>query len=69
MERTNHVDDSEQSLVEPLRSRRSYEDEVLLYSSRIEGVHIASVEEKKRLWWKNAVINTLFMLSWYVSEI
>ncbi|KAF9564763.1 triose phosphate transporter, partial [Agrocybe pediades] len=66
MERTNHVDDSEQSLVEPLRARLSYDDEAPLSSARSAGVHIASVEEKKRLWWRNAVINTLFMLSWYV---
>ncbi|KAF8893920.1 triose-phosphate transporter family-domain-containing protein [Infundibulicybe gibba] len=27
--------------------------------------HIASVAEKKRLWWRNAVINTLFIASWF----
>lgn len=28
-------------------------------------VHIASHAEKKRLWWKNALINTFFILTWY----
>ena len=27
-------------------------------------VHLASLAEKKRLWWKNAVINTCFISSW-----
>ncbi|TFK74541.1 TPT-domain-containing protein [Pluteus cervinus] len=27
--------------------------------------HLASVEEKKRLWWKNAVINTFFISCWF----
>jgi hypothetical protein len=29
--------------------------------------HLASVVEKKRLWWRNAVINLLFIASWYVN--
>ncbi|KAG1716084.1 hypothetical protein ID866_1056 [Astraeus odoratus] len=28
-------------------------------------VHLASPSEKKRLWWKNAVINGCFILSWF----
>jgi hypothetical protein len=28
-------------------------------------VHIASHAEKKRLWWKNALINAFFILTWY----
>lgn len=31
-------------------------------------VHLASVEEKKRIWWKNAFINMLFIASWYVTR-
>ena len=31
-------------------------------------VHLASVEEKKRMWWKNAFINMLFITSWYVMH-
>lgn len=29
-----------------------------------EHVHLASLAEKKRLWWRNAVINALFIASW-----
>jgi solute carrier family 35 protein C2 len=29
-------------------------------------VHIASHAEKKRLWWKNALINAFFILTWFL---
>lgn len=29
-----------------------------------QNVHIATVEEKKRLWWRNAFINALFIAGW-----
>jgi solute carrier family 35 protein C2 len=29
-----------------------------------ESIHLASVAEKKRLWFRNAVINTLFISAW-----
>jgi hypothetical protein len=32
----------------------------------LEHVHLASLAEKKRLWWRNALINTLFIASWCV---
>ena len=28
-------------------------------------VHIASKAEKKTLWWRSAVINSFFILTWY----
>ncbi|KAJ3569615.1 hypothetical protein NP233_g4922 [Leucocoprinus birnbaumii] len=28
-------------------------------------VHLASISEKKRLWWRNAVINSFYILSWF----
>ena len=31
-------------------------------------VHLASIEEKKRRWWRNAIINMLFIASWCVSD-
>ncbi|KAF8840243.1 TPT-domain-containing protein [Paxillus ammoniavirescens] len=31
-----------------------------------DDVHIASEAEKKRLWWRNAAINTCFILSWFL---
>lgn len=36
------------------------------YVSLDGDVHLASVDEKKRLWWKNATINTLFIAAWCV---
>lgn len=27
-------------------------------------VHLASIAEKKKLWWKNAIINSAFIASW-----
>ncbi|KAK0461009.1 triose-phosphate transporter family-domain-containing protein [Desarmillaria tabescens] len=30
-----------------------------------EPVHLASAEEKKRRWWRNAVLNVLFIASWF----
>lgn len=27
-------------------------------------IHLASLAEKKRLWWRNAVINAVFIASW-----
>ncbi|EPQ57669.1 TPT-domain-containing protein [Gloeophyllum trabeum ATCC 11539] len=29
-------------------------------------VHLASTEEKRRLWWRNAVINVIFIGSWFL---
>ncbi|KAI0645487.1 TPT-domain-containing protein [Trametes meyenii] len=29
-------------------------------------VHLASLAEKKRLWWRNALINSLFIASWFL---
>jgi hypothetical protein len=31
-----------------------------------EDVHFATIEEKKRLWFRDALINALFMASWCV---
>ena len=30
-----------------------------------EAVHVASLAEKKRLWWTNAFINLFFIAGWY----
>lgn len=29
-----------------------------------QGIHYATEAEKKRLWWRNAVVNSLFIVSW-----
>lgn len=45
------------------------EEEAFLRSSTDDfqqsSAHLATLVEKKRLWWRNAVTNTLFILSWY----
>ena len=33
----------------------------------MEAVHLATLAEKKRRWWRNAFINTIFIASWCVS--
>ncbi|KAF9476365.1 TPT-domain-containing protein [Pholiota conissans] len=35
-------------------------------ASMHEGMHLASLVEKKRLWWRNAIINTIFIASWFL---
>lgn len=44
----------------------------LLSEYELEGrgteVHVASISEKKRLWWRNASINCLFITSWRVHD-
>jgi solute carrier family 35 protein C2 len=31
---------------------------------RASDIHLASVAEKRRLWWRNAVINAFFIAAW-----
>lgn len=47
---------------ETVRWRRSVEGEV-------SDLHLASEAEKKRLWWRNAVINALFIAAWCVQSV
>lgn len=58
------------SLDEPLsvssRTAR-YSSEHVGYAPLDEQIHFASIQEKKRLWWRNATINALFIGSWFVS--
>lgn len=35
----------------------------------LEDVHFATVEEKKRLWLRDALINAFFIAAWYVKCI
>lgn len=55
----------EYSLTQPLRSRTSADlagdDALPPHSARH---HLASLVEKKRLWWRNALINILFIAAW-----
>ncbi|KAF8629221.1 hypothetical protein AX17_005804 [Amanita inopinata Kibby_2008] len=40
-------------------------DEPLLDSETHESFHLATLEQKRSLWWRNAFINALFIGSWY----
>ncbi|TFY79984.1 hypothetical protein EWM64_g4028 [Hericium alpestre] len=40
-----------------------------LEDSELRDVHLATPEEKKRLWWRNAFINMLFIASWFIFAI
>ncbi|KIM45081.1 hypothetical protein M413DRAFT_441745 [Hebeloma cylindrosporum] len=66
MERTYRAVNSEVNLSNPHLegSRSSYEDDIPLGMAN-EGIHFASIVEKRRLWWRNAIINTLFIASWF----
>ena len=57
---------------EPERARASAGEDREPYNSTLDNellrdtrtVHYATEAEKKRLWWRNAVINALFIASW-----
>ncbi|CAL1708093.1 unnamed protein product [Somion occarium] len=56
---------------QPLRDNHTDEelaDDAPVYDLYDDGtdIHLATVEEKKRLWWKNAFINALFIASWFL---
>ncbi|EIW82634.1 TPT-domain-containing protein [Coniophora puteana RWD-64-598 SS2] len=57
------LEDDERTLYESSHHRSS-DEEMGDYGSH--GVRIASDLDKKRLWWKNAVINICFIASWYI---
>lgn len=52
------------ALVADHASQRFHEDDGPLLES--EGGHLATLEEKKRVWWRNATINLLFIGSWFL---
>ena len=61
------IEDDASSSYTSINQRESfeYEDDIPLRQlEHDEGVHWASVAEKKRLWWRNAVISALFIVSW-----
>jgi len=51
--------DPHSSASSPLHSEEGY-----ILAGELD-VHLASVEEKKRLWWRNALINLMFIGSWF----
>lgn len=44
--------------------RLPYDDEAF-DDANGAGIHLATVAEKKSLWWRNAIINALFIASWF----
>ncbi|KXN90131.1 hypothetical protein AN958_04621 [Leucoagaricus sp. SymC.cos] len=51
-------------------TRTSQEEDLFLGPVESDGhhaedIHLATLGEKKRLWWRNAVINTVYILSWF----
>lgn len=44
------------------------EEEVNLGDDELN-VHVASLAEKKRLWWRNALINMSFIAAWYALSL
>lgn len=60
----------EYPLNDPLSYRRSLDhDEGQSVTMRSRGLHYASIAEKKRLWWRNAIVNALFISSWCVAYL
>ncbi|KAJ7124982.1 triose-phosphate transporter family-domain-containing protein [Mycena epipterygia] len=58
--------DIEHSLVESLAGRSHFvDDEIEMLTHNPEPVHLATLAEKKRLWWRNAIVNALFIASWF----
>jgi solute carrier family 35 protein C2 len=45
-------------------TRTSLSDDGEAGLDELEDLHLASISEKKRLWWKNATINAAFISSW-----
>src|ERR1700761_5071544 len=59
--------DTEYSLNELLdgRAHPPFNDADDMHSRDPLPVHMASLAEKKRLWWRNSFINAFFIASWY----
>ncbi|KAJ7690662.1 TPT-domain-containing protein [Mycena rosella] len=68
MTEAHNSNDTEYSLDESLAGRslpHPTEDAYEMHSEDPEPVHLASLAEKKRLWWRNAIVSTLFIASWF----
>ncbi|KAJ6593632.1 triose-phosphate transporter family-domain-containing protein [Mycena capillaripes] len=60
-----HLDDTQYSLDESLAGRSRHFDDAEMHSPDLEPVQLATLAQKKRLWWRNAIVNTLFIASWF----
>ncbi|KAG6861679.1 hypothetical protein C0995_013248 [Termitomyces sp. Mi166 len=65
-----HTD--EDTLVEPSTHFRSprpsltHDVDELIDEEANRGLYIPSLEDRKRFWWKNAIINSLFIVAWFL---
>ncbi|KAJ6497817.1 TPT-domain-containing protein [Mycena sanguinolenta] len=59
------TNETEYSLDESLAGRALQYDDAELRSRDPPPVQLATLAQKKRLWWRNAIINTLFIGSWF----
>lgn len=62
----------------PTHSHEDYDEEAITNGDYHGGddagefgssVHLATLKEKKRRWWRNALINIAFISSWCVSTL
>jgi hypothetical protein len=59
----------DEPLTRPSTSRRPPEYDVDIPYLTPGDPHLPSLAEKKRLWWRNATVNTLFVGAWYVFDL
>ncbi|KAJ6495637.1 TPT-domain-containing protein [Mycena vitilis] len=59
-----NLHDREYSLDE-LTGRAQHYDDAAMNSTDQESTQLATLAQKKRLWWRNAIVNTLFIASWF----
>jgi hypothetical protein len=57
-----HHGPTEYSLEDPL-TRETLSDDDDFVNDELD-IHLASIREKKRLWWRNAGINAFFIGAW-----
>jgi solute carrier family 35 protein C2 len=56
--------DTEYSLDESLEGRALHFGDAGMHPTDIEPVQLATLAQKKRLWWRNAIVNAIFIASW-----
>lgn len=64
---------TQNSNISRFNTRSSQEEELELLESESgyypQGLHYASLGEKKRLWWQNAALNAFYILAWCVMSV
>ncbi|KAJ7232767.1 triose-phosphate transporter family-domain-containing protein [Mycena haematopus] len=59
------TNETEYSLDESLAAHALRSDYAEMRSGDLAPVQLATLAQKKRLWWRNAIVNTLFIASWF----